>query len=146
MTRLRPSNAKKIILLIICVAITNCINSQAALADSGPTIAITSPATNSAQKGTVTISGIAKPDPAGSAHIVQVGIDIVGLSTPLGFRTREIILVGENSLSSQSSWSFGDAGTAVGVWIPPSDPQGKFDLSFDTTSWPNQTYKVTLFA
>jgi hypothetical protein len=131
-----------LIVLIVSNSIPNIAN-----ADSGPTILITSPISGSSQKGIVTISGMAKPDPAGSTYINEVGINIVGLSTSSGFSTRGIIVLVEKGLISDvASWSFGDAGTAVAFWNPPDDPEGKFNLSFDTTTWPNQTYQVTLFA
>jgi len=131
---------------LIVLLVSNSILTVA-IADSGPTILITSPISGSSQKGIVTISGMAKPDPAGSAHINEVGINIVGLSTSSGFSTRGIIvLVEKGQTSDVASWSFGDAGMAVAFWNPPDDPEGKFNLSFDTTAWPNQTYQVTLFA
>jgi hypothetical protein len=137
---------KRFLIGLIVLLVSNSILTVA-IADSGPTILITSPISGSSQKGIVTISGTAKPDPAGSAHIIEVGINIVGLSTSSGFSTRgNIVLVEKGQTSDVASWSFGDAGMAVAFWNPPDDPEGKFNLSFDTTSWPNQTYQVTLFA
>jgi len=118
---------------------------QSFAAESGPTVSILSPASGLVQKGKVTISGIATPDPSGTSKINEIGIKVVGLQNAGSFDTREIVYDATGERSNQTSWKFGSAGVANAVWnIESSD--GKFSFSWDSTPWPNQTYEVTLFA
>ena len=117
--------------------------SEIAVAASAPTISITSPSTGSSLSGKVTITGLVSADPSGSAKINEVGIKVEGLETALNLSYTEFNLAGATN-NQQTSWSFDPVGEANRVWTPPVD--GKLSISFDTTSWPNQKYRVTLFA
>jgi len=137
---------KRLITLVAILGINLSLVELPAHAESPPTVTITSPSSGTTQKGKVVITGLATPDSSGSARIIEIGIKVTGKSTSSGFDKREIVYVETGQTSNQTSWSFGTAGTADGVWTPEARDAGKFSLSFDTTSWPNQTYEITLFA
>jgi hypothetical protein len=129
--------------LMVCLSLLLPFLSEKAVAASAPTISITSPSTGSSLSGKVTITGMVSADPSGSAKINEVGIKVEGLETALNLSYTEFNLAGASN-NQQTSWSFDPAGEANRVWTPPVD--GKLSISFDTTSWPNQKYRVTLFA
>ena len=125
---------------------------SSATTSAAPTVAITSPAPGSTQSGSVTVSGLALPDPLRSARVTDLGVQIRSLtgnvpSSGMSFSPSancggDVYNIGQMA----SSAVFGNFGNVFAAWGFPYDPNcdGKFLLKFDTTSWENGTYQLTL--
>ena len=115
------------------------VNPVPAFADSGPTVAITTP--SGVVKGVTSIAVNAAVDPTGSSKLKQVAIAINGVpSYTVAINSASAYYYGTTEYCS-----FGTLSTVNVCWN--TQPLGSSTYTFytDTTSWPAGTYQVTAY-
>ncbi|MBM3743877.1 MAG: hypothetical protein FJW46_06255 [Actinobacteria bacterium] len=163
MSKMRVTALVNMVAIVGFALIPNLWLSTSTASDLKPTVTITSPTSGTVQRGKVTISGLAIPNPSGTSKIRSIGIKVVGLDPeaesyiPTGYRgghygySYGIECEFDCDDGEPSPYDFDRDGKVEGtppaaVWTLKESSNGKFSLTWDLSRWPSQTYIVTLFA